>query len=245
MKKSFLVLSALLTLFVCGFCLQSCTSEYDEYTTEEYGYYTEEEIAKIRQLIEMYDLNITLDTDYYGEKLSIKDIEADFRALASLKGEYEMITKKDHNGNITFQNKRNDSFLTRSSTQEVEHQKHSKSSWSGSKSTDEYDGPTNSNRVTYEFKVDIKWDTSKQFAHEQLKGEFSVSSDGRNSDSMIPDELSESASLTCNFSGQSNITFSGSLEESYGITRRTYSVTGGIIHNYNENGCRGSFSIDI
>ena len=70
MRKSILVLSALLTLVVSGFCLQSCSSVYDEYTTEEYGYYTEEEIAKIRQLIEMYDLNITLDTDYYGEKLS-------------------------------------------------------------------------------------------------------------------------------------------------------------------------------
>ena len=42
------------------------SSEYDEYTTEEYGYYTEEEIDAIKAMAEKYELSIEIDENYYG-----------------------------------------------------------------------------------------------------------------------------------------------------------------------------------
>ncbi|MBQ2970155.1 MAG: hypothetical protein IJE15_07200 [Bacteroidaceae bacterium] len=117
MKKSILVLSALLTLVVSGVCLQSCSSEYDEYTTEEYGYYTEEEIAAIEALAEKYDIDAEVDKNYYGQKVSLRDLEERFISIMFLPGDYEL--KKDgNNGLFYFRKKGNDA--NRAKTRSVE-----------------------------------------------------------------------------------------------------------------------------
>ena len=98
-KRKFLILSAAL-LTVCGAALlQSCSSEYEYYEpTSEYGYYTEEEIAAIKALGEMYGLSIDFNEDYNGIKYSLRDIEDEMIGLASLLGKYEMVHEKDING---------------------------------------------------------------------------------------------------------------------------------------------------
>lgn len=92
------MLSALLTLVVSGICLQSCSSEYDEYTTEEYGYYTEEEIDAIKAMAEKYELSIEIDENYYGVKQTLEEIEKEMQNCAALLGEYEMTPAKHGKG---------------------------------------------------------------------------------------------------------------------------------------------------
>lgn len=91
MKKSILVLSALLTLVVSGICLQSCSSEYEEYTAEEYGYYTEEEIDNMMILAQKYDIDVEIDENYCGKKLSIKEFEEILIGFINLPGDYELV----------------------------------------------------------------------------------------------------------------------------------------------------------
>lgn len=98
MKKSFLVLSALLTLVVSGICLQSCSSEYEEYTTEEYGYYTEEEIAAMKAIAEKYDTTIEVDENYCGRKASLEEFERTVIQFADLPGEYQLVESEDREG---------------------------------------------------------------------------------------------------------------------------------------------------
>lgn len=95
MKKSILVLSALLTLVVSGVCLQSCSSEYDEYTTEEYGYYTEEEIAAIKEIAERYNTTINVDETYHGKKVSLEELEGIIIQFANLSGDYQLIESEN------------------------------------------------------------------------------------------------------------------------------------------------------
>lgn len=91
MKKSILMLSALLALVVSIFCLQGCSSGFDDYVTEEYGYYTEDEITEIETLAKSYGLCLEMDNNYFGRKKSIKEYEEEFIAFSSVLGEYEMI----------------------------------------------------------------------------------------------------------------------------------------------------------
>ena len=90
MKRKFLVLSVTM-LTVCGAALlQSCSSEFEYYdTTSEYGYYTEEEIAAIKALGKMYDSDLNVNENYYGEKLTLPEIERSIIDVLSLEGEYE------------------------------------------------------------------------------------------------------------------------------------------------------------
>lgn len=90
MKRKFLILSAAL-LAVCGaVLLQSCSSEYEYYdATEEYGYYTEEEIAAIKALGDMYNLNLIVDKNYYGLKNSLTEMERSIIEVLNFEGEYE------------------------------------------------------------------------------------------------------------------------------------------------------------
>ena len=106
MKKSFLVLSALLTLFVCGFCLQSCTSEYDEYTTEEYGSYTEEEVREMKAIAMQYGMSIEFEEDYYGKKSSLQEFERNLISFINLPGDYELV--EEGNNNYSLSKKTND-----------------------------------------------------------------------------------------------------------------------------------------
>ena len=92
MKRKFLILSATL-LAVCGAALlQSCSSEYEYYDeTEEYGYYTEEEIKYINDFAEQLNVNIKANPEYYGKKPSIAEIESDIKDLAALIGKHKII----------------------------------------------------------------------------------------------------------------------------------------------------------
>lgn len=128
MKKSILVLSALLTLVVSGICLQSCSSEYDEYTTEEYGYYTEEEIAAIESMAQRYGLNLELNREYYGPKKSLWEHENEMIGLSFLLGEHEIKPQKGQNGRITYTSQKNG--RPRTVTRFIE----GEGSWSGSQS---------------------------------------------------------------------------------------------------------------
>lgn len=89
------MLSALLTLVVSGVCLQSCSSEYDEYTTEEYGYYTEEEINFINDLAREFKVNIKANPEYYGIKPSLNEIRSDIKEYAAFLGKYKLVPATD------------------------------------------------------------------------------------------------------------------------------------------------------
>ena len=85
-------MSALLTLVVSGICLQSCSSEYDEYTTEEeYGYYTEKETNAVKEMASKYGLSVVVNPDYYGVKRSLSDIEEEMKGLSSIVGKYDIV----------------------------------------------------------------------------------------------------------------------------------------------------------
>ena len=66
MKRKFLIWSALLTVVFSAALLQSCSADDDSYTTEEYGYYTAEEIDAIKSLAAMYDLDVEIKLNNYG-----------------------------------------------------------------------------------------------------------------------------------------------------------------------------------
>lgn len=98
MKKSILVLSALLTLVVSGICLQSCSSEYDEYTTEKYGYYTEEEIAEMKAIADKYNATINVDENYCGRKASLEEFEEAIIRIVNLPGDYQLSESESGEG---------------------------------------------------------------------------------------------------------------------------------------------------
>lgn len=98
MKKSFLVLSALLTLVVSGICLQSCSSEYEEYSTEEYGFYTEEEITEMKAIAEKYNTDINVDENYFGRKASLVEFENAVIQFLNFSGDYQLVESIDNDG---------------------------------------------------------------------------------------------------------------------------------------------------
>lgn len=91
MKRKFLILSAVLFAVAGAVMLQSCSSEYEFYEeTEEYGYYTEEEIAAIKALGEVYGVTINIDENTYEVKKTLPEFEEEIKYHASLIGEYEV-----------------------------------------------------------------------------------------------------------------------------------------------------------
>lgn len=219
MKKKFLVLSAMLTLVVSGVCLQSCSSEFDSYTTEEYGYYTEEEINAIEALAEKYGVNIDVDKDYYGEKLSLDKFENEFKSLQTIVGEYEMTPIKDGEGKTTFIGRKKGEDLERSLTRASE-----KGSWSGK----------NKNYSRYDVSVTVSWDLSKKFRYEILKAEATIVTGTYNTPDII----------TSNFIG-SNIEFYGSVSGRIGYGADiSVTVVDGIVFNYPNGGSDGIFYVE-
>ncbi len=194
MKKSILVLSALLTLVVSGICLQSCSSEYDEYTTEEYGYYTEEEIAAIEAMAEKYGVNIDIDKDYFGMKCTLNDIEREMKDLSGLMGNYEMTVQKNSNDLISYVSRKKD--YNHSLTRSVE-----KGSWS---KTDYID--------RFSVDVSIEWDRSGR-SREAISGSAEITG-----------FFNSSSSISCKFVGSVHIDFSGSVTASngYGATYKIF-----------------------
>lgn len=94
MKRKFLILSATLAVIVCAALLQSCNSE-SVYEEPAYGYYTVEEINVIKAMAEVYGVDVEIDTEYYGEKLTLEEIEKDLMKFSNLPGEYELVPNKD------------------------------------------------------------------------------------------------------------------------------------------------------
>ena len=183
MKKKFLVLSAMLTLVVSGVCLQSCSSEFDSYTTEEYGYYTEEEINAIEALAEQYDIIIEINEGYWGVKRTLDDIEQEFRSVAALAGEYEFFQEK---GVLKTRKKGTTVVRTMTRSSEGSHSFHN----------DEGD---------YRITVDISWQTSdSDYQSGTATGSASIEK------RMEPGILGTST-LSCSMSGKSTIiiNFSG------------------------------------
>ncbi|MBQ7967669.1 MAG: hypothetical protein IJ290_07135 [Bacteroidaceae bacterium] len=217
MKKSILVLSALLTLVVSGVCLQSCSSEYDEYTTEEYGYYTEEEIAAMKAIAEDNGVELEFDRNYYGEKLTMNEFEEELVCLLAMEGDYEIVPIKNEKRTIQFMSRKKASIIKRNSTRVAE-------TW----------GKTNYS-TKYEVSVNVKWDFSKSFIDEMLitKGEVYTKSN------IIRGELQD------RFSG-GNIEFWGTIRGTtdYGI-QIAVSIENGIVYNYAKGGTGGNFKVSI
>lgn len=197
MKKSILVLSALLTLVVSGVCLQSCSSEYDEYTTEEYGYYTEEEIAAIKALGEKYGVNIEMDVNYYGVKPTFSEIEDEIRSTSLLIGEYEMIPKKDLRGLVSYTCKKKGEEFNNNKTRSIE-----KGSWSGSGYLGQYC-----------VNVYITWDQTGFVPKDEVSGSAELAG-----------YFNSSSDISCDFSGSRYIVFSGTVTAT-GYYGGTYTMT--------------------
>ena len=119
MKKKVLILSALLTVVLGAVSLQSCSSD-DSYTTEEYGYYTEEENNLVRAMAEKYGLNVELNEGYYGAKRSLAEIEEEMKGLSSLLGKHELKLVKKEDGKLVYSTVKDDSHLARTATRAIE-----------------------------------------------------------------------------------------------------------------------------
>ena len=242
MKKSILVLSALLTLVVSGICLQSCSSEYDEYTTEEYGYYTEEEIAEIETLARSFGLCLEMDDNFYGRKKSIKEYEEEFVAFSSVLGEYELIPQKNANGNVTYISRKKGGSR-RSATRFIE----SDGEWSGSQGN-----PSNDFTVN----VKIEWEYH-QYSGVRFTDEVSVTiKNNEDIKSEHPASDYSSGSVTCMEQGYTGINFNGTasyyLCTMYNpeaanpkerIAYRTYHFTINMGHISTNEPPSGSFSV--
>lgn len=210
MRKSILVLSALLTLVVSGFCLQSCSSEYDEYTTEEYGYYTEEEIAAIKTLGDKYGVTINIDENTYEVKKSLEEFEEEIKYHASLIGEYEVFLDKNRGEDMFIVRKKelkNSRLLTRAA------ESGSSGSW----------GYT-FHKGVYDFALSISWTQSTDAAPGIASGSIYATST----------YASYTGTLQCYIGprGAGSVTFSGHIFLGY----YTYYITQGSIDIATKNG---------
>ena len=161
MKKKFLILSALLTVVFSAALLQSCSADDDSYTTEEYGYYTAEEIDAIKALAKKYGLNIELNEDYYGPKQNLSEYENEMAGLSSLLGEHELIQQRKQNGMLTYTSRKKGESIPRSVTRFIE----GEGSWSGSKSASPYD---------FTITVTIKWKGDGTETGVELDGDVEI-----------------------------------------------------------------------
>lgn len=212
MKKKVLILSALLAVVLGAVSLQSCSSD-DNYTTEEYGYYTEEEIDAIMALAKMYDLDIEISFNNYGKKKPLSDFEAKFQAMSQLKGRYEMIPINNGNERGTSICRKVDVPVSRSTTNALE-----KGSWSKSKIVGVQ--KTNKNGWTYydnyNISVSIEWDFTTSEYGKQLSGSVEIS-----------DLSNVESELSVNLSGSEHICFSGKIQgdEEYETNNGYNSIT--------------------
>ena len=95
MKKRFFYASLLLAAATLNSCSQDSDLAADEAATAAAGALTPEQRAQIMELAEYYDLDVTIDdrpaTRGAGQEFNIDSVEAEFRRVASLKGEYRCV----------------------------------------------------------------------------------------------------------------------------------------------------------
>ena len=95
MKKRFFYASLLLAAATLNSCSQDSDLAADEAATAAAGALTPEQRAQIMELAEYYDLDVTIDdrpaTRGAGQEFDIDSVEAEFRRVASLKGEYRCV----------------------------------------------------------------------------------------------------------------------------------------------------------
>ena len=217
MKRKFLVLSAVLQV-ICGIALlQSCSSEFEHYSTEEYGYYTEDEITAIEAMAEKYGVSMTIDRNYYGIKQSLQEIENEIIEFKTIEGEYEIVPLKDENGTITYTSKRKEELNSRIITRSSE-----TGSWSGS----------DSHSTNYDVKVEIKWDLTSPFVSQQISGTGKFDYKYH--------EIKES--LSCEFTEGINIRFRGTVSDYVYGKKVGVEISDGVVYKFREGGT-GSFRV--
>ena len=95
MKKMFFYASLLLAAATLNSCSQDSDLAADEAATAAADALTPEQKAQIMELAEYYDLDVTIDdrpaTRGAGQEFNIDSVEAEFRRVASLKGEYRCV----------------------------------------------------------------------------------------------------------------------------------------------------------
>ncbi len=95
MKTMFFYASLLLAAATLNSCSQDSDLSADEATAAAAGALTPEQKAQIMELAEYYDLDVTIDdrpaTRGAGQEFNIDSVEAEFRRVASLKGEYTCV----------------------------------------------------------------------------------------------------------------------------------------------------------
>lgn len=233
MKRKFLILSAAL-LTVCGAALlQSCSSEYEYYdTTSEYGYYTEEEIAAIEAMAEMYGLSLELNESYYGPKKSLQEHEEEMIGLSSLLGEYELVPVKNEDSQIVYKTQKRETTNSRISTRAIE----SNGKWSDSQKYKEFS-----------ISVEISWKGNGTLQGQSASGTVSISKE-----KSTALECNSIGSLSCNCHGDSGIRFSGWVKYSEttsidytaqekSITEYSFNIEGGQVSTITPPG--GSFTV--
>ena len=100
MKKRFFYASLLLAAATLNSCSQDSDLVADEAAAAAAGALTPEQRAQIMELAEYYDLDVTIDdrpaTRGAGQEFNIDSVEAEFRRVASLKGEYTCVQADLH-----------------------------------------------------------------------------------------------------------------------------------------------------
>lgn len=224
MRKKFLILSALLTVVLGAVSLQSCSSD-DSYTTEEYGYYTEEEIEYINDLAEQLHVNVKANPDYCGKKPSVAEIEMDLRGLASLMGNHKIDLSSSDSTNIA--STRGEFGLARTKTRSSEQQVNRQGSWYG---IDQSSVPN------YVIDVNIQWNMDATLPSQRASGSATVHYYKGN----VNEWGIGSGSLSCSL-GETSITFGGSVSSS---AFSKYSFSFEIVHGYlNLTTCTGEFDV--
>lgn len=192
MKRKFLILSAALLAVVGAAVLQSCSSEYEYYEpTSEYGYYTEEEIEYINNIAKQMNVNVEANPEYYGQKPSIAEIEAEIRGLASLIGTHKITSSSNDSTSLT--TTRGDADLSRTKSRSLEAQ--AEGHWYCIDQSSIND---------YVIDVDIKWNLKTN--PQQVSGSATVQS-YKNS------QVTGQSNLKCQLSG-TNVLFSGQIKSS-------------------------------
>lgn len=230
MKRKFLILSATLLAVCSAALLQSCSSEYEYYdATEEYGYYTEEEISAIESMAEKYDLNIEMDFSKYTRKKSIEEFEKKFQALSTLKGEYEVAPTKKTDGTINYVSSR------RITPPREETSLPETGSWSGSRNArrEKKDGYI-TYYESYSIDVSITWNLQADIASQRIKGSADIL--GLNN---------TESKISCSLLGSEAISFSGSVsgeetDDDYNIIKYSFSISDGEV---NRKTNMGSFTV--
>ena len=199
MRKKVLILSALLTVVLGAVSLQSCSSD-DSYTTEEYGYYTEEENNLVRAMAKKYGLNVELNEGYYGAKRSLAEIEEEMKGLSSLLGKHELKLAKKEDGKMVYSTVKDESHIARTATRTIE----GSGSWSGSELS--RDGE-------FSVSVTIAWSGNGK-DQQAASGSASISYADSYKDKEDSRDYS-SGSVNCSFAGDSGINFGGQVSYSH------------------------------